>query len=84
MLASKIFTTMDPLNRLNYFVLKFKTENGQHTEGIYALNLSHAKDRLMLFYPEATDIHHVTEDPILNTMAALKSTMAGNTGAYVY
>jgi hypothetical protein len=60
---------MDTLNRLSYFVLQFKTENQKCTEGIYALNLSHAKDRLMLNYPEATDIHHITDEYIANPVA---------------
>jgi hypothetical protein len=59
---------MDPLNRLTYFVLQFKTDNILKTEGIYALNLGHARDRLKLFYPEAYDIHHLNDEPSFNPM----------------
>jgi hypothetical protein len=59
---------MDPLNRLTYFVLQFKTDNILKTEGIYALNLGHARDRLKLFYPEAYDVHHLNDEPSYNPM----------------
>lgn len=67
---------MDTLNRLSYFVLQFKTENQKCTEGIYALNLSHAKDRLMLNYPEATDIYNITDEIAASPIAvAMNSSM---------